>query len=109
MNLSKLFITDAESLEAKAHFISLRESDDWKFLCEKAITVYIKELTEKLLNPETVWKPQEEQEAKRLREHWIILSELPDELLKTLIEPKKDEEESDDPYHNNKSIKRVSK
>lgn len=101
MILSKLFITDAERLEAKAHFLSLKENDDWKFLVEKVIKVYKDELTEKLLSPETIWKyPEEQQEAKRLREHWIILSELPDELLKTLIEPKKDEEESDDPYFN---------
>jgi hypothetical protein len=107
MNLAKLFTSEKEILEAKEHFQSLRENNDWKFLVDNVISIYIKELTEKLLSPETKWDyPQEEQEAKRLREHWIILSELPEELLKSLVEPVKEEEKSDDPYKTIKDLKR---
>jgi hypothetical protein len=105
MNIQSLFQTEAERKEAQAHFISLKENDDWKFLCEKVIQAYVDDITNNILDRDYEWKGAEENEAKRIREHWIVLRKLPEELLKTLIELK-EEEISDDPYKTLKDIKR---
>jgi hypothetical protein len=101
MNIQSIFTTQAERLEAQAHFLSLKENPDWKFLCDKVIQVYIDDITKNILDRDYVWEGTEEQEAKRIREHWILLKELPVKLLETLAEPKKEEEKSDDPYFKN--------
>jgi hypothetical protein len=98
MNIQTLFQTEAERKEAQAHFISLKENDDWKFLIEKVLKAWIEEFTENILNPDFEWKGDELKEAKYNRKHWIELSKLPEQLLQTLVEPVKEEERTDDPY-----------
>jgi len=104
MNIQSLFQTEAERKEARSHFISLKENDDWKFLCDNVIQAYINDITNNILDRDYEWKGTEENEAKRIREHWILLKKLPEELLKTLIEPKEEEETNEDPYF--KKLKR---
>jgi len=107
MNIQTLFQTESERKEAQAHFVSLKENDDWKFLIEKVLKALIEEFTENILNPDFEWKGDELKEAKYNRKHWIELSKLPEQLLQTLVEPVKEEERTDDPYA--KNIKEISR
>ena len=92
-----MFDTDAQKNEAKDHLEGLRNHPDWIWLVEEVIKPKIEELTQRILNPKEEWKDGEEKEAKSNREHWIMLSELPTELLKTLTE-KPEQAEDYDPY-----------
>jgi hypothetical protein len=100
MNIQSIFTTEAERKEAEAHFISLRQSDDWKFMIDRVLKVWIDEFTENILNPDYQWKEDELKEAKYNRKHWIELSKLPEQLLATLVEPVPEKQKSDDPYFN---------
>ena len=84
MNLSNIFPNESDRNEAIERFRSLKDNPDWIFLVEKLIKWDIEDLTQKLLDPKTDWKEGEEKEMKRIRSYWIILSQLPEELIKAL-------------------------
>jgi len=106
MNLNRIFSTQEIKNEAIEHFRSLMDNTDWIFLVEKLIQADISDLTEKLLDPNHEWKEGEEREAKRMRAYWIILSQLPEELIKALTENQSDIFTESDPYFKNmKEIK----
>ena len=105
MNLGRIFPNEASRNEAVEHFQSLRDNPDWIFLVEKLIQADITEITEKLLDPTIEWKDNEEKESKRIRAYWIILSQLPEELISALRENKEDIFEDSDPYY--KSVREI--
>jgi hypothetical protein len=107
MNLTKIFPDKKSRNEAIEHFISLKDNPDWIFLREKLINADIEDLSNKIFNPNYEWKEGEERESKRIRAYWIILSHLPEELIKSLMEKKPDIFENYDPYF--KNIKELNK
>jgi hypothetical protein len=110
MNIQSLFQTEAERKEAQEQLLSLKEYPAWQFLCEKVIKTYIDDITANILNRDYIWEGTEENEAKRIREHWILLKELPEKILATLVEEPKKEPVSDDPYAKTlKELNRKSK
>ena len=106
MNLNRIFSSPESKNEAIEHFKGLMDNPSWIFLVEKLIQADISDLTEKLLDPNHEWKEGEEREAKRMRAYWIILSQLPEELIKALTENQSDIFTESDPYFKNmKEIK----
>jgi len=106
MNLSQTFPDDASRNEAIEHFRALKDDPDWLFLVEKLIKPDIEEISEKILDPKTEWKPGEEGDAKRQRAYWIILSQLPEKLIEALSEKQDDIFVNADPYFT--SIKEIN-
>lgn len=106
MQLSQIFKTDKEINEAKECLERLSNNPDWQFLSENIIQANINELTDRILDSKEKWPEGEEAKAKSNREHWIMLSELPNKLLEGLRE-KPTQETNQDPYHlNYKEIKK---
>ena len=105
MNLLRIFPDEKAKNEAIEHFKGLMDNPDWIFLVEKLIQADISDLTEKLLDPAYEWKEGEEREAKRMRAYWIILSQLPEELIRALTENQSDIFTTYDPYYS--SIKDI--
>ena len=98
MNLEKIFQKEDEKNEAIEHFKALKDNPDWIFLREKLIHSDIEEITNKILDPETEWKEGEEKEQKRIRAYWIILSQLPEKLIESLLSSEDDIFADPDPY-----------
>lgn len=101
MNLGKIFDTDKAKEEAIAHFSSLVNDPDWIFLRDKLIAADVEEITNKILDPNFVWKEGEEREQKKIRAYWIILSQLPEKLVEALKNDKSDIFVDADPYYSN--------
>jgi len=105
MRLNALFPTDESRAEAMEHFQSLKGNESWLFLVEKLIKTDIEKISEEILDPSKEWKPGEEQDAKRRRAYWIILSQLPEKLIEALSEKRDDILVESDPYY--KSCKEI--
>ena len=101
MNLDTIFPSDEAKNEAMEHFRVLKDNPDWVFLVEKLIKTDIEDISERILDPKTTWKEGEEGDAKRQRAYWIILSELPENLINALMTKKEDVFTDNDPYYKN--------
>jgi len=99
MNLQHIFSTDEQRAEAIEHFRGLKGDENWLFLVEKLIKADIEEISDEILDPMKEWKPGEEQDAKRRRAYWIILSQLPEKLIDALSEKRDDILIENDPYY----------
>lgn len=106
MKLDKIFPDEESKNEAIEHFKSLKDNIDWVFLVEKLIKYDIEDITNDILSPDKEWKEGEEKEQKRIRAYWIILSELPDELIKALSSNHNDIFQDSDPYY--KDVKQMT-
>lgn len=96
MNLNTLFKNNKERKEAISHLKTLAMNPDWKFLVKQIIQSDIDQISEEILNT-TFDDLSKENEMKRRRAYWIILSQLPDKLAEALEENKEDIMEFD-PY-----------
>ena len=96
MNLNKLFPNEKDRKTAMNHLRSLSQNPDWQFMVEKIIKPDIEQLSSEILD--TVFDDlEQEKDLKRKRAYYIILSQLPEELVKALEEGK-DEVLQFDPY-----------
>ena len=82
-NLNTLFPDDKSKEEAIQHFKSLANNPNWKFLIEKFIKTDIEEITEKILTTKFT-DLATENDLKRRRTYWIILSQLPGKIIEAL-------------------------
>jgi hypothetical protein len=98
-NLEILFPEKEQKTEAIEHFRALKDNPDWIFLKEKLIQADIDDITAKLLDPKREWRDGEEKENKRIRAYWLIIKELPEELIVALTENKADIFDNSDPYY----------
>lgn len=97
MNLNNLFPSEKEKNEAVSQLTSLRDNPNWKFLVDVILATDIRDIEKHILG--TYFdNPEEEKDLKKVRNYYIMLSQLPEKLIGAL-QTGKDTILDFDPYY----------